>query len=115
MPARIGELAHTFSYKIQYAGARMLFIPVNKNGATCGGSFENTKELHVMKYKKAMATSDSKVWELAIKAKHDRMVNAGVWIVVPLKKVPKGENILTSENVQRNIQSKIECAWIRPG
>jgi hypothetical protein len=35
MPARIGELAHTFSYKIQYAGARMLFMPVNKNGATC--------------------------------------------------------------------------------
>jgi hypothetical protein len=35
VPARIGELAHTFSHKIQYAGARMLFMPVNKNGATC--------------------------------------------------------------------------------
>jgi hypothetical protein len=45
-------------------------------GAGLGGGFENTKELHVMKYKQAMATSDSKNWELAVKAEHDRMVEA---------------------------------------
>ena len=31
-------------------------------GAGIGGGFSNTKELHVMKYKQAMATEDVKQW-----------------------------------------------------
>ena len=36
-------------------------------GAGVGGGFNNTKELHVMKYKEAMATSKKKEWEQAVK------------------------------------------------
>jgi hypothetical protein len=48
-------------------------------GAGFGGGFEITKELHVMKYKKAMVTSDSKEWELAVKAEHDRNGQGRSW------------------------------------
>ena len=35
-------------------------------GAQLGGVFTNTKELHSMKYKKSMKTSDKTKWLLAV-------------------------------------------------
>jgi len=35
-----------------------------------GGGFQNTKELHVMKYKEAMSTPDRIEWEGAVKKEH---------------------------------------------
>jgi hypothetical protein len=65
-------------------------------GAGLGGGFLNTKELHVMKYKKAMKTPDCKKWEVAVKEEHDRMVKCKAWVAVPIESVPKGEKIITS-------------------
>jgi hypothetical protein len=42
-------------------------------GAGLGGGFENTQELHVMKYKQAMAGTDKKSWEAGVIEAHDRM------------------------------------------
>jgi len=35
-------------------------------GAGIGGGFQNTKELHVMKFKEAMSTPEKKEWEGAV-------------------------------------------------
>ena len=35
-------------------------------GAKIGGGFQNTKEIHVMKYKEAMTTNDKDDWESAV-------------------------------------------------
>ena len=40
------------------------------------GGFENPKELHVMKYKKAMKSPDSKNWEVAVDDKHNYMTGS---------------------------------------
>ena len=45
-------------------------------GAGLGGGFENTKELHVMKYKKAMKSPDAKNWEVAVDDKHNCMTGS---------------------------------------
>jgi hypothetical protein len=42
-------------------------------GAGLDGGFENTQELHVMKYKQAMAGMDKKSWEVGVKEEHNRM------------------------------------------
>ena len=44
--------------------------------AGLGGGFENTKELHVMKYKKAMKSPDAKNWEVAVDDKHNCMTGS---------------------------------------
>jgi hypothetical protein len=43
------------------------------------GAFDNTSELHVMKYKAAMATKDCPSWELAVEEEHKRMFDSGAW------------------------------------
>jgi hypothetical protein len=41
-----------------------------------GGGFENTKELHVMKYKQAMKSKDKDMWDEAVFEEHKRMVKS---------------------------------------
>ncbi|MGL4350010.1 MAG: hypothetical protein ACRCT2_05465, partial [Plesiomonas shigelloides] len=64
-------------------------------GAGLGGGFVNTMELHPMKFNEAMAGPDAAEWEKAVDKEHDRMVNAHVFKVTPLKDVPKNAIILT--------------------
>ena len=42
-------------------------------GAGLGSGFDNTNELHVMKYHKAMATADKDKWTKAVKKEYDSM------------------------------------------
>lgn len=42
-------------------------------GAGLGSGFENTNELHVMKFKEAMATKDKPCWVKAVDKEHGRM------------------------------------------
>ena len=65
-------------------------------GAGIGGGFENTTELHVMKYKEAMASKDAKAWKRAVEEEHERMVKHKVWTPVPREEVPKDATTITS-------------------
>ena len=65
-------------------------------GAGLGGGFENTNELHMMKYDKVMRTKDKEEWEQAADEEHERMVKHAVWQAVPPDKVPKKAKIMTS-------------------
>jgi len=53
--------------------------------AGIGGGFQNTKELHVMKYKEAMSTQYRVEWEGAIEKEHHNMKTYGVW--TPINKL----------------------------
>jgi len=63
-------------------------------GAGIGGGFQNTKELHVMKYKKAMRSPDKEEWDKAVDGKN--MQKYGVWTPVALQDLPPGTKILTT-------------------
>ena len=65
-------------------------------GAGIGGGFQNTKELHVMKFKEAMASEDKVEWEGAVDKEHDNMETYGVWTPVKLADLPAGTKILSS-------------------
>ena len=65
-------------------------------GAGIGGGFENTQELHVMKYDQAMATEDCAKWVKAIDEEHEQMLKHKVWTPVPRSEVPEGATILTT-------------------
>ena len=65
-------------------------------GAGTGGGFVNTQELHVMKYEDALKSKDADKWLKAIEEEHDRMVEKGVFEVVPRKDVPAGSKIMTN-------------------
>jgi len=65
-------------------------------GAGLGGGFEDTHELHVMKYDEAMASDDAGKWQEAVKEEYDRMVKHGVFEAVPPDKIPDGAKVLTS-------------------
>jgi hypothetical protein len=54
-------------------------------GTALGGRFDNTSELHTMKYKQAMKTKDKVSWENGVKEEHNRMVKHKVWKAVPRK------------------------------
>ena len=42
-------------------------------GAGLGGGFDNTYELHVMKYHEVMATADKDKWTEAVKEEYDKI------------------------------------------
>jgi len=65
-------------------------------GAGIGGGFQNTKELHIMKYKEAMDTPDKIEWEGVVKKEHQNMQVYGVWTPVRLQDLPEGTKVLTS-------------------
>ena len=65
-------------------------------GAGLGGGFDNTNELHVMKYNEAMATGDKDKWTEAAKKEYDGMTKFKIFHAVPKSKVPKDAKVLTS-------------------
>jgi hypothetical protein len=65
-------------------------------GAALGSGFDNTTELHVMNYCKAMESDNKEKWFAAMKEEHERMVKNKVWRAVPPSEVPKGEKIISS-------------------
>ena len=65
-------------------------------GAGLGGGFENTNELHVMKYKEAMKTGDRKLWQKAVAEEHERMVKHDVFKAVKKKDLPPKAKVLTT-------------------
>ena len=65
-------------------------------GAGLGGGFENTAELHVMKYDAAMKTKDAAAWKVAVDEEHDRMVNNNVWKPIDRAKIPSNSKVLSS-------------------
>ena len=65
-------------------------------GAGVGGGFENTQELHVMKYDEAMAGPDADKWKQAVEEEYQRMLDHNVWKPVPIEDVPKDAKILSS-------------------
>jgi hypothetical protein len=58
-------------------------------GAGLGGGFEHASELHVMKFKTAMATKDRQAWEVAVQEEHQRTVESGAWKAVSLDELPR--------------------------
>ena len=65
-------------------------------GASIGGGFINTQELHVMKYDEAMAGPDAVHWSDAVVDEHDCMVANKVFKTVSHPEVPPDATILTS-------------------
>ena len=53
-----------------------------------GGGFENTQDLHVMKYDEAMASNYAAKWHKSVNEEHDCMVMHKVFQMVPLEEVP---------------------------
>ena len=49
-------------------------------GAGIGGVFQNTKELHVMKSKWAMATNDKDCWKVLVEEERKNMDKYAVWM-----------------------------------
>jgi hypothetical protein len=64
--------------------------------AGLGGGFENTQELHVMKYKEAMRTPDKPKWVKGVNQEHERFKKHKCFKAVPRAEVPSGSKILTS-------------------
>jgi hypothetical protein len=76
-------------YKIMRKSCEFAFV-----GARLGGGFMNTSELHVMKYKKAMASSNHDKWQKAVNEEHERMLKHIMWKPALRKDVPEGTKIL---------------------
>jgi hypothetical protein len=79
------------------------FIPnkVNCVGAGIVRGFTNTKELHVMKYKQAMATKDAKHWERVVDREHDQMIKHRVWQAILKCNIPRAVKIMTSTRAMK--------------
>jgi hypothetical protein len=65
-------------------------------GAGLGGGFENTSELHIVKFKAAMVTKDHAKWETAIEDKHQHVADSGAWKAVPHAELPCGAKVVSS-------------------
>ena len=106
-PARlIGEIGATATnhYEIGLTTAEQNYYQAMKEngheiaavGAGLGGGFENTSELHVMKFMEAMEGADSDKWQQAVNEEHDRMQKHNVWKAVLRDGIPNQAKILTS-------------------
>ena len=65
-------------------------------GAGVGGGFDNTTELHVMKYNEAMKSRDKMHWKKAVREEYNRMEENRVWSPVAKSDVPHDAKILSS-------------------
>jgi hypothetical protein len=98
-------------YKIMHESGEFAFV-----GAGLGGGFMNTSELHVMKYKEAIASSNCDKWQKAVDEEHERMLKHNVWKPVLRKNVPEGAKILTSTWAMKKKANGKYCARINaPG
>jgi len=64
--------------------------------AGLGGGFDNTAELHVMKYDEAMATDQAEEWHDAVEDEHNRMLEHDVFEPTPRENMPPGVMPITS-------------------
>jgi hypothetical protein len=64
-------------------------------GAGISGGFQDTHELHVMKYDQAMKSKDKQSWTNAVKDEHDRMAKHKMFKAVKKSTLPKQAKILT--------------------
>jgi hypothetical protein len=53
-------------YDTMWKMSEMAFV-----GTRIGGGFVDTNELHIMKYKEAMAGKDALKWEIAVEEEHE--------------------------------------------
>lgn len=102
-PTRLIEEMGACSYEIGLSAAEQEYYDTTWKisemalvGAGIGGGFVDTNELHVMKFKEAMAGKDSVQWQKAVDEEHERMQKHRVWEPVPIKELPKGSKVLTS-------------------
>ena len=65
-------------------------------GAGIGGGFENTSELHVMKFDEAMSKDDKSNWDQAVTEEYERMRDHKAWQEVDQNAIPKDTKIITS-------------------
>ena len=65
-------------------------------GAGVGGGFNNTQELHVMKYKEAMNSDKKKEWLDAIDEEYKKFEKFKVFEPIKIEDVPKNAKILTN-------------------
>ena len=65
-------------------------------GTGIGEGILHTGELHVMKFKDAMASADRDKQKLAIKEEHERIVKNNVWTPVKLTNLPFDSKLLTT-------------------
>jgi hypothetical protein len=82
--------------EIKYMNYMHTFGEIACVGAGLGGGFENTTELHVMKYDEAMKSPDAEQWQRAVEEEYERMVENGVWTPVPKSEVSNEAKILTT-------------------
>ena len=61
-------------------------------GAGLGGGFQDTHELHVMKYDEAMNSH----WNKAVEEEHDRMKKHTMFEQVLISELPPGTNVIDS-------------------
>lgn len=82
--------------------------------AGIGGGFENTNELHVLKFKKAMATESKDKWKTAVEEEHERMVKHNVWKPVLRSSISPKTTPLTStwamhKNASGNYRARLNA------
>ena len=64
-------------------------------GASLGGGFVNTQELHVMNYEEAIAT-DEEGWGEAVHKEYERMTNGNVFEAVPIEELLPDDEVIDS-------------------
>jgi hypothetical protein len=65
-------------------------------GMGIGGGINNTEERHVLTFDPAMKSSKHREWKDAVSEEHDRMVQHGVFIPVPINDFPADAKRLSS-------------------
>ena len=65
-------------------------------GAGLGGGFQDTHELHVMKYDEAMNSPDREHWNKAVEEEHNRMKKHTMFEPVLISELPPGTNVIDS-------------------
>ena len=79
-------------------------------GAGLGGGFQDTHELHVMKYDKAMNSPDREHWNKAVEEEHDRMKKHTVFEPVLISELPPGTNVIDSTWAMKK-KSQRSLSW----
>jgi hypothetical protein len=65
---------HYYEQLTEFGCAELVLV-----GAGVGGGFENTQELHIVKYNEAMKTADKNKWEKEVEEEHECMVKCKLW------------------------------------
>ena len=71
-------------------------------GSGIGGGFQNTKELHAMKYKEVRYTDDKDDWEAALEDELNNVKKYNEWTPRKLQDLPPDAKIITSTLATKN-------------